>query len=195
MDIKIFSKECKFITSMLSYKPAPLPNLPEFVFFGRSNVGKSSLINSLLNRRKLALVSSTPGKTRMLNFFELEQILLLVDVPGYGYAKVSKEQHSQWEKMILSYLDRSQNIATIFLLIDARRDLQDSDHALLDLLNGMDVNYHLIFTKTDKLNISEINILKQKMLQLFGAENQYILTSIKSKQGIEELQNLILTLI
>ena len=130
----------------------PESGLPEIAFAGRSNVGKSSLLNALVGRKKLARVSKTPGRTREINFFRVNNQFVLVDLPGYGYARVSKEKKAEWRPMIQAYLRRTQLLRGIVLLLDIRREPSEDDRAMLDFLAEVEVPTIVALTKTDKLS-------------------------------------------
>src|SRR6478735_7044153 len=130
----------------------PESSLPEIAFAGRSNVGKSSLLNSLVRRKSFARVSRTPGRTREINFFRINNGFVLVDLPGYGYARISKEKKSEWKPLIESYMRRTTQLRGIVLLLDIRRDPSDDDRAMLDFLAEMEVPTIVALTKTDKLS-------------------------------------------
>src|SRR3954469_4853771 len=130
----------------------PDSSLPEVAFAGRSNVGKSSLLNSLVRRKSFARVSRTPGRTREINFFRINNEFVLVDLPGYGYARISKEKKQEWRPMIDSYLRRTTQLRGLVLLLDIRRDPSDDDRAMLDYLAELEVPTIVALTKTDKLN-------------------------------------------
>lgn len=167
--------------------------LPEFAFAGKSNVGKSSLINGLLNRRALARTSSQPGKTQTINFYNVNDDLYFVDLPGYGYAKVSVEVKAKWGKMIERYLKKSKMLKCIFLLIDIRHDPSANDKMMYDwiIYNG----YHpvIIATKLDKINRSQIQKHVKMIRQGLGMEKEGILIpfSAETKQGRDEIWDLI----
>ncbi len=133
----------------------PAPSLPEVAFAGRSNVGKSSAINRLVGRRGLARTSSTPGRTQQLNFFALDDRLVLVDLPGYGYAKVSKTARAAWRPLVESYLGARGVLAGVVLIVDVRRGLEEEEHQLLDFLGALGVPVLVLATKIDKLNRGE----------------------------------------
>ena len=145
----------KYIISSPSYDKCPKPDKPEYAFLGRSNVGKSSLINMLCNIHKLAKTSASPGKTRLINHFEItsddKQRWYLVDLPGYGFAKVSYKDRSSWEKMIQDYIRKRENLVTIFLLVDSRLSPQKSDIDFVNQLGSWKVPFVLVFTKSDKI--------------------------------------------
>src|SRR5216117_3165742 len=132
----------------------PESSLPEIAFAGRSNVGKSSLLNVLVRRKSFARVSRTPGRTREINFFRINNAFLLVDLPGYGYARISKQQKSEWRPLMESYLRRTSQLRGIVLLLDIRREPSEDDRAMLDFLAEMEVPTIVALTKTDKLSRS-----------------------------------------
>lgn len=142
--------DARFASSSTRVSDKPARKLPEFAFIGRSNVGKSSLINMLCGNRKLAKTSSTPGKTRLINHFLINDNWYLVDLPGYGFAKVSKDSREQLRKMILDYVLRSQEMVILFVLVDSRHDIQKIDLEFLEVLGENRVPFALIFTKSDK---------------------------------------------
>jgi len=145
-------KEVSFVKSSDHISKCPEPKKGEFAFIGRSNVGKSSLINMLMDRKKLAKISSTPGKTQLINHFIVNDQWYLVDLPGYGWAKTSKVNKAKWEKMIRSYLLNRENLALVFVLIDARLPPQEIDTGFIDWMGQNQIPFLLIFTKTDKLS-------------------------------------------
>lgn len=143
-------KSADFETSAPNLRGCPNWNLPEFAFIGRSNVGKSSLINLLTERRALADVSATPGKTKLLNFFRINGNWSLVDLPGYGYAKVEQQSKHEFNQAVADYIEKRPNLRQVFLLIDSRHEAQRLDLEFLRWLTGCDVDFSLIFTKADK---------------------------------------------
>ncbi len=143
-------KNADFITSSSRHTQCPAPDRPEFAFIGRSNVGKSSLINMLTGRKKLAKVSSKPGKTQLINHFSIDNRWYLVDLPGYGWAKVSKSDRSKWGEMIHDYLMERKNLVTIFVLIDSRLPPQPVDTEFIEWLGMQGIPFALVFTKADK---------------------------------------------
>jgi GTP-binding protein len=153
---KLFAGECNFIWGASRADALPPAKLPEIAFAGRSNVGKSSLINALTGRKALARVSQTPGRTRELNFFDLGGRLMLVDLPGYGYAKASKELAAEWQTMIFAYLRGRANLKRVALLIDARRGAMEVDKAVMELLDKSAVSYAVVLTKMDALKPDEL---------------------------------------
>ena len=148
---KLFAGACDFVWGATSAESLPPENLNEVAFVGRSNAGKSSLVNALTGRKALARVSQTPGATRQINFFNLAGRLMLVDLPGYGFAKRSKTEAEQWQAMIFAYLRRRSRLRRVALLIDARRGPMDSDVQVMDLLDKAAVSYGLVLTKADEL--------------------------------------------
>jgi GTP-binding protein len=143
-------KTAEFHISAPELRACPNWNLPEFAFIGRSNVGKSSLINLLTQRKALAMTSATPGKTKLINFFRINGNWCLVDLPGYGYAKVAAQSKHEFNQAVAAYLEKRANLATVFVLIDSRHEPQRIDLEFLRWLSGVQVTYALVFTKTDK---------------------------------------------
>ena len=170
----------------------PASNLPEVSFAGRSNVGKSSLINKLFGRKKLAMVSSTPGKTATINFF-VSGTVNFVDLPGYGYAQVSKSEKDRWAKLIEEYFNQDRRFALVCCLVDIRHDVSKLDINMVRFLQHMDIPFAIVFTKADKLSKSKGMQMKTALLKQLevGADTPCVLTSSESGTGIEELQALI----
>ena len=152
---KLFSGACDFVWGSTSAEQLPPEKLNEVAFVGRSNAGKSSLVNALTGRKSLARVSQTPGATRQINFFNLADRLMLVDLPGYGFAKRSRTEADAWQEMIFSYLRRRARLRRVMLLIDARRGVMDSDEQVMTLLDRTAVSYALVLTKDDELKSGE----------------------------------------
>jgi GTP-binding protein len=146
--------KAEYLISSAKVEQCPKPDKPEYAFIGRSNVGKSSLINMLTGRRKLAKVSGAPGKTITINHFIVDDSWYLVDLPGYGYAKRSKTERSKWEKMIRNYMLKRTNLLTVFLLIDIRHPPQANDLEFMEWLAVSQIPFTLLFTKADKLNVT-----------------------------------------
>lgn len=170
----------------------PDPTVPEVAFAGRSNVGKSSLLNALTGRKTLARTSNTPGRTRELNFFALTDGLRLVDLPGYGYAKVSKTESAAWTRLLKAYLAGRPNLKRILLLIDSRHGLKPSDTEMMDLFDEAAVVYQIVLTKSDKLPKGKAEDVAQKVAKAIArrpaAHPQVLLTSSEKKLGIDELR-------
>ena len=184
-------KEARFLKSSNGLKGCPRDNLSEYAFIGRSNVGKSSLINMLTNRNKLAKTSSTPGKTQLINHFLINEQWYLVDLPGYGYARMPVAQREKMMKMIREYVLKRQNLVCLFLLIDARLEMQKPDRQFLHFLGSNQVPFALVFTKTDKIKDLRIrqNIehYKKTLLESWETLPPVFLTSASHKKGREEL--------
>lgn len=149
--------EAEFLQSNTNFQKCPEPIWPEYAFIGRSNVGKSSLINMLVDKKNLALTSARPGKTQLINHFQVNKKWFLVDLPGYGFAKVSKTSRAKWAKMIYSYLESRENLMMIFLLIDSRIPAQKIDLEFINKLATMGLPFVLVFTKTDKVSKNTTN--------------------------------------
>ena len=145
-------KKSKFVTSLAELKPFPGQGLPEIALAGKSNVGKSSLINSLTRNGKLARTSSEPGKTRLVNFYQLNEDMFLVDLPGYGFAKAPKAERDRWAAMIEGYLERSENLRHVLQLVDIRHTPTQEDQMMTDYLRHYDIPFTVVATKADKLS-------------------------------------------
>ncbi len=180
-----------FVISSPSVNVCPEPDLPEYAFIGRSNVGKSSLINMITNHRKLAKISGKPGKTQLINHFLINNSWYLVDLPGYGWAQVSKTEKVQWKKMIEDYLTLRTNLINVFVLIDSRHEPQKIDLEFMHWLGESEIPFSMVFTKTDKLgkvkletNIATYN---KELKQSWEELPPQVLTSSTNKLGKEEL--------
>ncbi len=196
-------KTVDFLCSSPSLKNCPLTDIPEFAFIGRSNVGKSSLINLLAGRKGVAKVSGTPGKTRSINHFGITCTLsdhsssewYLVDLPGYGYAKLPKTERERFEGMIKSYLQKRENLALIFMLIDSRLEPQLIDIEMTRWLGRNELGFYLIFTKTDKISTGETTSSIETWKRLLGQEWEelpgIIATSSERGKGREEILGVI----
>ncbi len=158
-------KESIFITSSSALEQCPPPIKAEFAFIGRSNVGKSSLINMLTGRKNLAKTSSKPGKTQLINHFEIDNTWYLVDLPGYGWSKVSKQKKADWGKMIEEYLLKRENLECLFVLIDSRLPPQNIDYEFITWLGEKGIPFIMVFTKTDKQSKSKFQSIKAKHLK------------------------------
>ena len=189
---KLFAGACDFIWGATSAEQLPPEKLNEVAFVGRSNAGKSSLVNALTGRKSLARVSQTPGATRQINFFDLGGKLMLVDLPGYGFAKRSKTESDSWQEMIFSYLRRRARLRRILLLIDSRRGVMDSDRQVMALLDQTAVSYGLVLTKADELKASgraaAIAAAGQEAAKHTAALAEIQLTSALKGDGIPELR-------
>jgi len=153
---KLFAGSCTFVSGAASLESLPPVSLPEVAFAGRSNVGKSSLVNALTGRRSLARTSSNPGHTRQINFFDLASRLLLVDLPGYGFAQVSKSIKETWQDLASAYLRGRPTLKRVCLLIDSRHGVKDADRETMKSLDAAAVSYQLVLTKTDRLTAAEV---------------------------------------
>jgi GTP-binding protein len=182
-------KELSFVKSIVNQRDRPRPNLPEFAFAGRSNVGKSSLINALVNRSNFARISKSPGKTRTINYYKINNIFYLVDLPGYGYARVSKMEKKSWKKMVENYLLKNPFLKTVYVLIDCKVGFKETDRELFEWLNFYAIPFKVILTKSDRISRSgqEKRISELISTLTFFDRNQIILFSAKTKQGREEL--------
>lgn len=189
---KLFVGPCDFISGAGSVESLPPIALPEVAFAGRSNVGKSSLVNALTGRRTLARVSARPGHTRQINFFDLAGQLYLVDLPGYGFAQVSKSMKETWQDLASAYLRGRPTLKRICLLIDSRHGVKDSDHETMKNLDRAAISYQLILTKTDQLRQAEIPraiAAAQAAARKHGAAHPDVLpTSSETGFGIPELR-------
>jgi GTP-binding protein len=185
------SKNIRFIGSYVKLEDLPRDKRPEIAFIGRSNVGKSSLINLLLERKNLARVSNEPGKTQCLNYFVIQEQWYLVDMPGYGYAKVSKKTRESWDVLIKSYLLSRQQLHCVFALIDSRVPPQASDLTFLNWLGENQVPFAIVFTKVDKLTPVQldknISAFRQNLLKTWETLPKQFLTSTVTKAGKAEV--------
>lgn len=188
-------KSAEFLISSADYKGCPTSTLPEFAFIGRSNVGKSSLINMLMAKKGLAKTSGTPGKTQLINHFLINEKWHLVDLPGYGYAKVSKNQRDKWQKLISNYLLKRTELTLVFVLLDARLDPQKIDLEFMNWCGENQVPFVMAFTKIDKLSSSELqrNLAKYKkeMLKQWEELPQIFTTSATASAGRDPVLNYI----
>lgn len=177
-------KSAEFIKSAREPSQYPAPSFPEVAFAGRSNVGKSTLINVLTNRRKLAATSATPGKTRLINFFLLNGNLGLVDLPGYGFTKVPLETRKEWGPMVESYLQNRPNLKLVILLIDSRRVPSDGDLQLIEWLKAFGNDFLIVVTKADKLSRNELNKQAAVIRKTLAVEqNDLIFFSARTGEG------------
>lgn len=178
----------ELIISAVSSRQYPNVTLPEIAFAGRSNVGKSSLINRLVNRKKLARTSSSPGKTATLNFYKIENALYFVDLPGYGYAKVSWNERQKWADMINEYLAKSAQLKAIFQLVDARHNPTKEDITMFDWIKASGLDYMVIATKTDKLGKTAVAKNKAAICEALDVgEDKVIMFSAETGLGNEDI--------
>tara|TARA_B100001063_G_scaffold240466_1_gene265529 strand:- start:18 stop:605 length:588 start_codon:yes stop_codon:yes gene_type:complete len=188
-------KSTAFIKSSSNCNECPTNDIPEFAFIGRSNVGKSSLINMLTQSKKLAKISGSPGKTLLINHFLINKDWFLVDLPGYGYAKISKKEKRKIENIIIDYFTNRSNITLTFLLVDIRHNPQQIDLEFMDWLNNNNIDFKLIFTKDDKLKISENEKKATDYIEIiykqFLIKPEFIISSSTTKKGREKILNLI----
>ena len=188
-------KQAEFVSSVADVQKCPPPAKPEFAFIGRSNVGKSSLLNMLTNRRNLAKTSNKPGKTQTINHFIINDNWYLVDLPGYGYAKVSKEKREGFGSIIENYVLKRENLNCLFILIDARLEPQKIDLAFIQWCGEKEIPMCLIFTKADKLTKNQLNknvsIYQKTMYQSWEELPPMIVTSATERTGKEDLLSFI----
>jgi len=184
-------KNSVFLKSSPNLKSCPKPAHPEFAFAGRSNVGKSSLINFLCNRKKLAKTSATPGKTILINHYLINDDFYFVDLPGYGFARTSKTERERILKLIFHYLRKRENLTCLFLLIDSRMDPQDNDKLVINWLGEAGIPFALVFTKTDKLPKLQLEkklaIYRDELLGSWEDLPPFFLTSSLKKTGRDEI--------
>ncbi|MEO5378000.1 MAG: ribosome biogenesis GTP-binding protein YihA/YsxC [Magnetococcus sp. DMHC-6] len=187
-----FNPTAEFMAGAVSLKSFPPESLPEIAFAGRSNVGKSSLLNRVLNKKKLVRVSRTPGCTKQVNFFLIQKQWLFVDLPGYGYAQVNRDQRSAWDHVMAEYLSSRRNLRAVLVLFDGRRGVMDTDRQMIDFLAERGLPFLPIATKIDKMNASERDKSLKEMTQQFVTVGKFVLlpivaTSAHNGDGMEEL--------
>lgn len=192
-------RSARFVMSVAALSELPAPTLPEIAFAGRSNAGKSSAINALTDQKRLAFASKTPGRTQLLNFFELserddeQQIAargMLVDLPGYGFAQAPRAQHSQWDELVGGYVVQRQTLVGIVIVMDARRPLMPGDEALISFVEQRESSLHFLLTKSDQLNNAEkkaaLAVAQQRAAQIGLRATAQLFSALK-RQGIDEL--------
>lgn len=186
---KLFRQPARFVTGAMRTNQIPALFIPEVAFIGKSNVGKSSLINALCNNKNLAKVSNVPGRTQQINFFNLAEKLVIVDLPGYGFANVPIIIKKQWEALIIHYFKNSSNLKLVNLLIDSRRGIKENDIKLTELLFSYNRNFQIIFTKSDKVTYPK-NLLDeaQNFLATLNYSCNVMYVSSRTKDGIKELK-------
>ncbi|MXV38852.1 YihA family ribosome biogenesis GTP-binding protein [Flavobacteriaceae bacterium Ap0902] len=184
-------KSAVFVESNTDWRKCPEPIMPEYAFIGRSNVGKSSVINMLVNNKKLAKTSSTPGKTQLINHFLINESWYLVDLPGYGYAKVSRKDRAKFGQMIESYILNRKNLVNVFVLVDSRHEPQKNDLSFMEFLGESQIPFSIVMTKIDKINSAKLgkNLMKYKneMLKTWAELPPFYTTSATSKIGAENI--------
>jgi len=184
-------KSAEFVISNTDVSKCPKDNLPEYAFIGRSNVGKSSLINMLTNQKGLAKISGKPGKTQLINHFIINKNWFLVDLPGYGYAQVSKDKRKTFQSFIKDYFNQRKQLVCSFVLVDSRHEPQKIDLEFMEFLGENEIPFCIVFTKTDKLNRStlpkNIENYKKIMLKTWEELPPYFITSSSNKAGKEEV--------
>ena len=189
---RLFAREARFVAGAAEPSALPVEGLPEIAFAGRSNVGKSSLVNALTGRRMLARTSNTPGRTRQLNFFDLGGELLLVDLPGYGYAAASRAVVERWNALVDRYLRSRGSLQRLCLLVDARHGLKEPDRAVLQILDRMGISYQIVLTKTDKISAAELTGTAERVAAEIAAHTaahpEIHLTSALKQRGIAALR-------
>jgi len=188
-ELVLIIKSANFIISAVSPKQWPEDGLPEIVFSGKSNVGKSSLINALANRKKLAYAGSTPGKTRMINFYDINGNLRFVDLPGYGYTKASKTEAGVYSKLAQEYFEKRENIRLVVQLIDIRHDPSKDDLQMIDFLISHEFPFVLAITKSDKLSRSQVHQRASKLANSMdiSPDTPFVLTSSINTLGMEDI--------
>ncbi len=196
---RLFRRPCAFVKGVVRVADLPGDTLPEVAFAGRSNVGKSSLLNALVGQKALARTSNTPGRTREVNYFLLHDRIYLVDLPGYGYARASKKDVAGWNRLIQDYLKGRASLRRVFLLIDARHGLKTSDQPTLALMDTAAVSYQVVLTKADKVKASDLEKtiarVSNDLAKHPAAYPDLIVTSSRKGTGLTDLRLAILTLL
>tara|TARA_B100000886_G_scaffold250981_1_gene177087 strand:+ start:19489 stop:20070 length:582 start_codon:yes stop_codon:yes gene_type:complete len=185
-----------FLKSSSNSTECPKSNLKEFAFIGRSNVGKSSLINMLFDNKNLAKTSKKPGKTKLINHFIINDKILLADLPGYGYAKLSKFESKKINVLIHDYIENRNNLFKVFLLIDIRHEPIKTDMKFIEYLDNISINFHIIFTKSDKIKKSELLKKSKNYIEKIDShylENKFFISSSANNNGREKILNFIIS--
>ena len=189
---RLFAREARFVAGAAEASALPRDDLPEIAFAGRSNVGKSSLLNALTGRRTLARTSNTPGRTRQINFFDLDARLMLVDLPGYGYAQAARTEVRRWTALLRRYLQTRTELRRVCLLVDSRHGIKEIDRPLMDLLDASGVSYQIVLTKTDKVGTGELALIAERTVAALAAHTaahpEIHLTSALERRGIAALR-------
>ncbi len=192
----LFLKPVNFVAGVATLDQLPELTLPEVAFIGRSNVGKSSLLNALTNNGKLARTSQTPGATKQLNFFNVMDVMHLVDVPGYGYAKAAKKDVRKWQGALFDYLRGRSQLARAFMLVDSRHGIKEADTKMFELLNDAAVSFQIVLTKIDKITPEELEKVLARTLEAAGrqpaAHPGIVCTSADKKLGIDALREAVI---
>ena len=196
---QLFKNKTEFVLGVAKLDQLPADDLPEVAFAGRSNVGKSSIINALTGQKGLAKTSNTPGRTQQLNFFNLNQQLYIVDLPGYGYAQAPESQVKQWQKVIFAYLQGRVSLKRVFLLIDVRHGIKKVDKEVMEMLDKAAVTYQLVLTKADKVSETQAKAVKEDVEKSLSehpaAYNRVLMTSSEKRFGLSEVRAEILEII
>jgi len=187
-------KKSDFVKSASKPSQYPPTSHPEFFFAGKSNSGKSSMLNAICNRKKLAITSKTPGRTQLINFFLINDCISFVDIPGYGYANTSKKISAAWNDMILNYLASERNIVSMFMAVDIRRGIEELDKKMINLTSSYNININIIITKSDKVSkvkrIEAKREIENELTNFKNVKNIHIFSS-KSKEGIKDILEII----
>jgi GTP-binding protein len=188
----LFARECRFVAGAASEAALPPEGLPEIAFLGRSNVGKSSLVNALTGRRMLARTSNTPGRTRQINFFALDERLMLVDLPGYGYAAAAKSAIAAWTRLAQHYLRRRASLRRVCLLIDSRHGIKEPDRPIMALCDAAGLSFQVVLTKIDEIAASArgttVDAVAEELSRHPAGHPEIHLTSAEKRLGIAELR-------
>jgi len=195
----LFQNKTEFMLGVASLEQLPLTELSEIAFAGRSNVGKSSIINAITKQKGLAKTSNTPGRTQQLNYFSVNNEIIMVDLPGYGYAQAPEKLVKQWQKLIFTYLQGRVNLKRVFVLIDSRHGIKKVDEEIMDMLDKAAVNYQIVLTKTDKISLAslskQIKETEAKITKRAAAYIKVLATSSEKNIGIADIRAEIASLI